>query len=54
MGYSQYINSKDIRTYLKDTGYVFNSLEAAWLIYQCQGISVEQKHAACAGMLLNT
>lgn len=29
MDYSQYINSKDIRTYLKDTGYVFTSLEAS-------------------------
>lgn len=46
MDYTQYINSKDIRAYLKDIRYEFNTLEAAWLIYQCRRISIAQKHAA--------
>lgn len=46
MNVLQYINSEDIRAYLKDTGYEFNSLEAAWLIHQCRSVSIELKHAA--------
>lgn len=41
-----YINSKDIRNHLKTIGYQFTSLEAAWLIYQCQNINLTQKHEA--------
>lgn len=35
-----------MREHLESIGYEFNSLEAAWLIYQCKGISIEEKHKA--------
>lgn len=41
-----FINSKDIRDYLREKDYHFNSLEAAWLIYQSQNHSLEQKYRA--------
>ena len=41
-----YINSKDIREYLRSTGYTFNSLETAWLIYQCKSMTINEKHEA--------
>lgn len=39
-----YINSKDIRQHLKNIQYSFNSAEIAWLIYQCQHLTIEEKH----------
>ena len=39
------INSKDIRKYLKQIGYKFDSLETAWLIYACKALSYEDKKA---------
>ncbi len=44
MAPADYINSKDIREYLRD--YPFTPIERAWLIYQCKDISIAQKHAA--------
>lgn len=40
-----FINSRDIREYLKIRNYPFTSLEAAWLIYQCRSATIEEKHA---------
>ena len=37
------INSKDIQKHLRDIGYKFNSLEAAWLIYECKRLCYEEK-----------
>lgn len=42
----QYINSKDIRAHLESIGYQFNALEAAWLVYQHRGITMDERHAA--------
>ena len=42
----QYINSKDIRAHLESIGYRFNALEAAWLVYQHRGITMDERHAA--------
>ncbi len=42
----RFVNSEDIREYLGNIGYEFNSLEAAWLIYQCRGATVDEKHKA--------
>lgn len=42
----RFINSKDIRKHLRDIGYEFNSLEAAWLIYQCHDATIDEKHKA--------
>lgn len=46
MDITRFINSKDIRKHLKDIGYKFNSLEAAWLIYQCRDATIKEKHKA--------
>ncbi len=46
MNILNFINSKDIREHLKAINYEFNSLEAAWLIYQCRNATIEEKHAA--------
>ena len=46
MNLYRFINSKDIRTHLEQMGSEFNSLEAAWLIYQCRTASIEEKHKA--------
>jgi hypothetical protein len=42
----RFINSKDIRNYLKEIDYKFSPLETAWLIYQCESATVEEKHGA--------
>ena len=42
----QYVNSKDIRAHLESIGYQFNALEAAWLVYQHRGITMDERHAA--------
>lgn len=42
----RFINSIAIRDYLRRENYEFNSLEAAWLIYQCKHISLEEKYSA--------
>lgn len=46
MNIFKYINSKDIRKYLEKIDYKFTSLEAAWLIYQCKGMTLKEKQAA--------
>lgn len=42
----RFVNSKDIREHLRNIGYEFNSLEAAWLIYQCRDAAIDEKHKA--------
>lgn len=42
----RFINSKAIRDYLRSINYEFNSLEAAWLIYQCHTATIKEKHRA--------
>ena len=42
----RFINSKDIRKHLGKIGYEFNSLEIAWLIYQCRNATIKEKHKA--------
>ena len=46
MDITNFINSKDIRDYHREIGYQYNTLEAAWLVSQCQGKTLEQKHEA--------
>ena len=40
----KYINSKDIREHLRINDYSFDSLEAAWLIYECRDKTIKEKH----------
>lgn len=42
----RFVNSKDIRNHLRKINYKFNSLEAAWIIYQCSSASLNEKHDA--------
>lgn len=42
----RFVNSKDIREYLKNINYQFNYLEASWLIYQCKSATIKEKHEA--------
>ncbi len=41
-----FINSQDISDYLREIDYKFNSLEVAWLIYQCDKLTWDEKKAA--------
>ena len=42
----RFVNSKDIRKHLLDTSYDFSSVEAAWLIYQCQYCTLDERISA--------
>lgn len=42
----KFINSKDIREYLKKNNYEFTPVETAWLIWQCENATLEEKHKA--------
>lgn len=46
MNILQFINSKDVREHLKAINYQFDSLEAAWLIYQSDNATITEKHNA--------
>ena len=41
-----FINSKAISDYLREIKYEFNTKEVAWLIYQCNSISIHKKFEA--------
>ena len=43
MNVLNYINSRDIREYLKNIGYCFDSAEIAWLIWRCNNIGIKDK-----------
>ena len=45
MDFTRFINSRDIREYIKRIGYEFNTVEAAWLVWQSTAHSPE-KHKA--------
>lgn len=42
----KFINSKDIRNYLREINYEFTPVETAWLIWQCENITLKEKHNA--------
>lgn len=42
----RFINSGDIASYLKNTGYEFSPVEIAWLVWQCQTATMRERHAA--------
>ena len=48
MDFTKFINSPDIREHHKKIDYQYNALEAAWLVFQCNSISVsvQDKHEA--------
>ena len=46
-----YVNSRDIREYLRKTEYQFNTLQVAWLIYFCNRLTLEEKKSALAELI---
>ena len=46
MDFTGYINSCDIRNHHRKIRYQYNALEAAWLVYWCRHITLEEKHEA--------
>ena len=42
----KFVNSKDIQKHLKEIGYEFNALEAAWLVWQSRDSTLEERHRA--------
>ena len=42
--FAGYVNSKDIREYLREIGYSFTAQEVAWLIWQCERLTLKKKH----------
>ena len=46
MNIYEFINSKDIRAHCEKIGHTFNSMEAAFLIYQSQNHTLAEKHTA--------
>lgn len=42
----KFINSKDIRKYLSEINYEFTPVEAVWLIWQCESITLTEKYNA--------
>lgn len=42
----EFINSKDVREHCRKIGHEFNSIETAFLIYQSQNHTIQQKHDA--------
>ena len=44
--YAGYINSKDIRDYLRKIDYSFSAQEVAWLVSQCGRLTLMEKHNA--------
>ena len=41
-----FINSRDIRDYLREQDYKFSSLECAWLVKQSKNTTIEERHRA--------
>ena len=46
MDFLNFVNSNAVRSYLQEIRYQPTSLEAAWLVYQCETASLEEKCAA--------
>ena len=44
MNIYEFVNSRDIREFLQKTGFVPNSLESAWLVYQSNNHTIEERH----------
>ena len=53
MDFTNYINSEDVRKYHRTIGYEYNTVEAAWLVSQCQHIHLARKHDAWRWIINN-
>lgn len=46
MDFLNFVNSNAVRSYLQEIHCQPTSLEAAWLVCQCETVSLEEKYAA--------
>lgn len=46
MNIYELVNSRDVRAHWEETGFVPNALESAWLVYQSNNHTIEEKHDA--------
>ena len=46
MDFLKFINSNAVRNHLQELEYQPTAMEAAWLVYQCETLSQEEKYAA--------
>lgn len=49
--FAGYVNSKDIREYLREIGYSFTVQEVAWLIWQCEHLTLKEKRDAWQNLM---
>lgn len=54
MDFYQYINSPDIRDFLREKAYEFSPLECAYLVYQSMNHTLEEKFKAWEWLIANT
>lgn len=53
MSIYDFVNSKDVREYWKKIGFIPNALESAWLVYQSNNHTIEEKHEAWRWIIAN-
>ena len=53
MDICSFVNSNAIAEHLRNINYSFTSKEAAWLIYQCIKITLQEKHEAWKWLIAN-
>ena len=44
--FTKFVNSNAVRNHLQQIRYQPTALEAAWLVWQCETISLEEKYTA--------
>ena len=53
MNIYEFVNSRDIREFLQEIDFVPNALESAWLVYQSNNHTIEEKHEAWRWIISN-
>ena len=53
MNIYEFVNSRDIREHWQNIGFVPNALESAWLVYQSNNHTIEEKHEAWEEIISN-
>ena len=53
MNIYEFVNSRDIREHWQNIGFVPNALESAWLVYQNNNHTIEEKHEAWRWIIAN-
>ena len=53
MNIYEFVNSRDIREHWQKIGFVPNAIESAWLVYQSNNHTIEEKHEAWRWIIAN-